>query len=156
MNPERRVSSRRPHLSVRRGPRCTSVDVPFCLPSLFSSLPFCSTGEIGSAADVKDASAVYWRLATRAPFHLLELSPETGRKHQLRIQCAQLLRAPVVGDFKYGYEGARVQGHLLHCATLRFFVSSQSGRNRYSRRHEGASLESPRGALEHVNEDTED
>lgn len=35
----------------------------------------------------------------------LELSPVTGRKHQLRAHCALALNAPIVGDYKYGYEG---------------------------------------------------
>ncbi|KAF9906844.1 hypothetical protein BX616_000597 [Lobosporangium transversale] len=32
---------------------------------------------------------------------LLELYPQTGRKHQLRIHCAELMRAPILGDRKY-------------------------------------------------------
>lgn len=33
---------------------------------------------------------------------LLALRPTTGRKHQLRVQCAQLLKTPIFGDYKYG------------------------------------------------------
>ena len=33
---------------------------------------------------------------------LLELTPITGRKHQLRVHCAQALRCPIVGDTLYG------------------------------------------------------
>lgn len=32
---------------------------------------------------------------------LLELKPQTGRKHQLRVHCADELRAPILGDKKY-------------------------------------------------------
>jgi 23S rRNA pseudouridine955/2504/2580 synthase/23S rRNA pseudouridine1911/1915/1917 synthase len=32
---------------------------------------------------------------------LLELKPSTGRKHQLRVHCAEVLNAPVLGDKKY-------------------------------------------------------
>ncbi|GJN40259.1 hypothetical protein PR202_gb29447 [Eleusine coracana subsp. coracana] len=32
----------------------------------------------------------------------LELFPRTGRKHQLRIHCAEVLGTPIVGDYKYG------------------------------------------------------
>ncbi|SCZ90956.1 BZ3500_MvSof-1268-A1-R1_Chr1-3g02419 [Microbotryum saponariae] len=32
---------------------------------------------------------------------LLLLSPQTGRKHQLRVHCSQVLRAPILGDHKY-------------------------------------------------------
>ncbi|PAN11099.1 hypothetical protein PAHAL_2G147200 [Panicum hallii] len=32
----------------------------------------------------------------------LELFPRTGRKHQLRVHCAEVLGTPIVGDYKYG------------------------------------------------------
>ncbi|WOL17473.1 RNA pseudouridine synthase 4, mitochondrial [Canna indica] len=32
----------------------------------------------------------------------LELFPLTGRKHQLRVHCANILGTPIVGDYKYG------------------------------------------------------
>lgn len=32
----------------------------------------------------------------------VRLCPETGRKHQLRVHCAKVLKAPILGDFKYG------------------------------------------------------
>ncbi|MBR1734882.1 MAG: RluA family pseudouridine synthase [Alphaproteobacteria bacterium] len=34
-------------------------------------------------------------------YTLLELYPETGRKHQLRVHCAEALHAPILGDRKY-------------------------------------------------------
>lgn len=34
-------------------------------------------------------------------FTLLELKPETGRKHQLRVHCATSLNASILGDRKY-------------------------------------------------------
>ncbi|PKA54095.1 RNA pseudouridine synthase 4, mitochondrial [Apostasia shenzhenica] len=37
----------------------------------------------------------------------LELCPLTGRKHQLRVHCAEVLRTPIVGDYKYGYNAHR-------------------------------------------------
>ncbi|KAJ3693308.1 hypothetical protein LUZ60_008788 [Juncus effusus] len=36
-------------------------------------------------------------------FTWLELCPLTGRKHQLRVHCAEVLRTPIVGDYKYGF-----------------------------------------------------
>lgn len=65
-----------------------------------------------------------WRhLEQRGRFSTLEIAPKTGRKHQIRIQLAKMLNAPVIGDFKYGYSGRPVEGHLLHCAELSFYVS---------------------------------
>ncbi|KAJ8446707.1 hypothetical protein Cgig2_002869 [Carnegiea gigantea] len=37
----------------------------------------------------------------------LELSPLTGRKHQLRVHCAEVLGTPIVGDYKYGWHAHR-------------------------------------------------
>ncbi|OVA19260.1 Pseudouridine synthase [Macleaya cordata] len=33
----------------------------------------------------------------------VELTPITGRKHQLRVHCAEALGTPIVGDYKYGW-----------------------------------------------------
>ncbi|KAF9608200.1 hypothetical protein IFM89_007822 [Coptis chinensis] len=33
----------------------------------------------------------------------VELLPHTGRKHQLRVHCAEALGTPIVGDYKYGW-----------------------------------------------------
>ncbi|CAN6449732.1 unnamed protein product [Victoria cruziana] len=37
----------------------------------------------------------------------LELSPFTGRKHQLRVHCAEALGTPIVGDYKYGWRAQK-------------------------------------------------
>lgn len=37
----------------------------------------------------------------------LKLSPLTGRKHQLRVHCAEVLGTPIVGDYKYGWQTHR-------------------------------------------------
>ncbi|QHO36917.1 RNA pseudouridine synthase 4, mitochondrial isoform X1 [Arachis hypogaea] len=41
----------------------------------------------------------------------LELYPLTGRKHQLRVHCAEVLGTPIVGDYKYGWQAHRKFGH---------------------------------------------
>lgn len=52
---------------------------------------------------------------------LVQMSPITGRKHQLRAFAAQVLNSPVIGDWKYGVRpktksfGARM---CLHCIRL--------------------------------------
>ncbi|CAO3567087.1 unnamed protein product [Mortierella alpina] len=40
---------------------------------------------------------------------VLRLYPRTGRKHQLRVHCAQLLKAPILGDKKYSGDGKTIQ-----------------------------------------------
>lgn len=44
----------------------------------------------------------YTLRATNGTLSLLELSPKTGRTHQLRLHCAFALGCPVVGDPFYG------------------------------------------------------
>lgn len=52
-----------------------------------------------------------WRVLGRAPgMTWLELSPRTGRTHQLRVHCAHL-GCPIVGDAVYGAGGAPL--HLM-------------------------------------------
>jgi 23S rRNA pseudouridine955/2504/2580 synthase len=44
---------------------------------------------------------------------LLELKPSTGRKHQLRVHCAEVLNAPIWGDKKYN-KNCRHRELFLH------------------------------------------
>ncbi|MBA3813650.1 MAG: RluA family pseudouridine synthase [Alphaproteobacteria bacterium] len=45
----------------------------------------------------------------------LELMPQTGRTHQLRIHCAEGLKTPILGDGKYGgKEALLLAGKNLH------------------------------------------
>ncbi|XP_075474476.1 RNA pseudouridine synthase 4, mitochondrial [Primulina tabacum] len=43
----------------------------------------------------------------------LELYPHTGRKHQLRVHCAEVLGTPIVGDYKYGWPAHKKLKHIL-------------------------------------------
>ncbi|XP_071729954.1 RNA pseudouridine synthase 4, mitochondrial [Rutidosis leptorrhynchoides] len=43
----------------------------------------------------------------------LELSPLTGRKHQLRVHCAEVLGTPIVGDYKYGWQAHRKWNQII-------------------------------------------
>jgi tRNA pseudouridine32 synthase/23S rRNA pseudouridine746 synthase len=78
------------------------------------------------AADHPDAQAALTRYRTlsAAPgAALVELSPETGRMHQLRVHLASIGR-PIAGDARYGGALA-VQGRpaprlMLHAAALGF------------------------------------
>ncbi|GAA0166688.1 RNA processing factor [Lithospermum erythrorhizon] len=55
-------------------------------------------------------------------FTWLELCPLTGRKHQLRVHCAEFLGTPIVGDFKYGWQAHR---NLEHLSCIARSVSQQ-------------------------------
>jgi tRNA pseudouridine32 synthase/23S rRNA pseudouridine746 synthase len=54
---------------------------------------------------------------------LLELRPQTGRMHQLRVHLAHIGR-PILGDVRYGgaltANGAAVPRLMLHARTLEF------------------------------------
>lgn len=53
------------------------------------------------ALEVKDAVTRYRVLAKDEMLSFLELNPETGRKHQIRVHCAEA-GFPILGDGKYG------------------------------------------------------
>ncbi|XP_020552921.1 RNA pseudouridine synthase 4, mitochondrial isoform X2 [Sesamum indicum] len=51
----------------------------------------------------------------------LELLPLTGRKHQLRVHCAEVLGTPIVGDYKYGWQAhKRLGSRLVYASDLRW------------------------------------
>ena len=79
-----------------------------------------------SASDHADAEAAltrYRTLASNAAAALVELSPETGRMHQLRVHLASIGR-PIAGDVRYGgaltLAGTPVPRLMLHAAGLAF------------------------------------
>lgn len=52
---------------------------------------------------------------------LLEVKPETGRPHQIRVQLADQLNAPIRGDLKYGSKQRNDDGNInLHSRSLEF------------------------------------
>ncbi|MBS0362874.1 MAG: RluA family pseudouridine synthase [Proteobacteria bacterium] len=73
--------------------------------------------------DAESARSRYRTLAEAPGAALLELDPETGRMHQLRVHLAHIGR-PIAGDVRYG--GALVVGGqpaprlMLHAAALKF------------------------------------
>ncbi len=50
-------------------------------------------------------------------FTVLELKPKTGRKHQLRVHCAEVLNASILGDKKYN-KNVQHENLFLHAKQL--------------------------------------
>lgn len=73
--------------------------------------------------DAESARTRYRTLAANDEAALVELSPETGRMHQLRVHLASLGR-PIAGDVRYGgaltLAGRPVPRLMLHAAALSF------------------------------------
>ena len=73
--------------------------------------------------DAETARTRYRTLASAPGAALLDLSPETGRMHQLRVHLAGIGR-PIVGDSRYGgalmLAGSPVPRLMLHAAALEF------------------------------------
>ena len=67
-----------------------------------------------------DIAITHYRLiATRGGLSLLEITLETGRKHQIRVQLAGA-GLPVVGDRKYGAHSDLARRLALHSCELKF------------------------------------
>ena len=73
--------------------------------------------------DAQDASTRYRTLQAGSGAALLELSPRTGRMHQIRVHLASIGR-PIAGDPRYGgalmLAGQPVPRLMLHAAALSF------------------------------------
>lgn len=77
-----------------------------------------------AAADGEPAVTHYKVLGRTARRSWLELTPETGRTHQLRVHCATL-GCPIVGDALYGTDGPAL---LLHARRLAFQLGPNTRR----------------------------
>jgi len=73
--------------------------------------------------DAETAETRYRTLAMTETSALLDLAPQTGRMHQLRVHLASIGR-PIAGDARYGgalaVDGIPVPRLMLHAAALRF------------------------------------
>lgn len=69
----------------------------------------------------KEAATRYTVLETFEKEAFLELAPETGRTHQIRIQLAAIC-CPIVGDTLYGPDVVKQREYrcMLHASTLSF------------------------------------
>lgn len=72
-------------------------------------------------ADSKGQRAVTrWRLMGGAENQIwLELEPETGRTHQIRVHCAEGLKSPVLFDPVYG---TKKDGETMHLMSRRIII----------------------------------
>jgi tRNA pseudouridine32 synthase/23S rRNA pseudouridine746 synthase len=84
--------------------------------------------------DAETARSRYRTLAATDGAALVELSPDTGRMHQLRVHMASIGR-PIAGDSRYGgalmLGGAPVPRLMLHAASL-VFPHPEGGERRIS------------------------
>jgi tRNA pseudouridine32 synthase/23S rRNA pseudouridine746 synthase len=74
-----------------------------------------------------DPSLTRWRVLGRAGgVAWLELSPETGRTHQLRVHCAHM-GWPIAGDPIYGGEAASAVSRALQLHARAVALPDRSG-----------------------------
>jgi 23S rRNA-/tRNA-specific pseudouridylate synthase len=64
-------------------------------------------------SDIKKAVTKVTVLKSRRLASLIALEPLTGRKHQLRVHCASILKSYILGDFKYGQGFTKEFRHQL-------------------------------------------
>lgn len=70
--------------------------------------------------DAKEAVLSYKLLGQIGQHHLVEVKPETGRPHQIRVQLSRI-SSPIKGDVKYGAKEPNVGKHIhLHSYKLSF------------------------------------
>ncbi|MFA5308566.1 MAG: RluA family pseudouridine synthase [Dehalococcoidales bacterium] len=67
----------------------------------------------------RDARTDYRVIRYCGNYTLLEIKPETGRTHQIRVHLAAI-GFPVVGDAEYGYKSPHLARQFLHAHKLRF------------------------------------
>jgi RluA family pseudouridine synthase len=71
------------------------------------------------------AAATQWKVMGRGKgLCWLELKPETGRTHQIRVHCASGLGSPIIGDPVYGKSGPML--HLLsHAVAIPYWADRE-------------------------------
>lgn len=68
----------------------------------------------------KQAVTKYKVLKRFEDFSLVELSPTTGRTHQIRVHMSYLGH-PLIGDKQYGHYSGLIKRHALHASVLGFY-----------------------------------
>ncbi len=70
--------------------------------------------------DSKKAVLHYHHVLSSDKYHLLQVTIETGRHHQIRAQLAAA-GAPIKGDLKYGFPRSNADGGIsLHARSIAF------------------------------------
>lgn len=100
------------YLAVTEGvpPESGTVDAPLVRPDPDKTLRCV-------AEDGERAVTHYRVLQSKENRCLVEVRPETGRTHQIRVHMAHI-GTPLVGDSLYGAELPELRRHLLHCHTV--------------------------------------
>ena len=70
-----------------------------------------STAHTAPRPGAKEARLSYRQIASSERYHLLEVTLETGRKHQIRVQLAAI-GCPIRGDLKYGDKRSNPDGGI--------------------------------------------
>ena len=71
-------------------------------------------------SNAKKAILHYKTIRSLERYHLIEISLETGRHHQIRCQLAKI-KCPIKGDLKYGFDRSNKDGSIhLHARLLSF------------------------------------
>lgn len=69
----------------------------------------------------KKCAVTYYKLIKRFDnFTMLELTPKTGRTHQIRVHLS-FIGHPILGDLKYGGRAKEISRQALHAVDLGFY-----------------------------------
>lgn len=70
-------------------------------------------------ADGKEARTFFWKQKVLDNHTVVEIKPETGRTHQIRVHMASIGH-PLFGDYIYGTQNSLLPHHFLHAHSLTF------------------------------------
>lgn len=70
-------------------------------------------------ADGKEALTFFWKQRVLDNHTVVDVKPETGRTHQIRVHMASIGH-PLFGDYTYGTRNSLLPHHFLHAYSLTF------------------------------------